>query len=169
MEGKKKYKWFWTMLLVGGLISCTQIESFPPIPEIEFRSFDLRDTLILSNPAKIGDLVFGFVDGDGDIGWEEPDTIPPDDSTAYNLFFTLFEKIEGDFIRVDTPDIAAPINYIIPFIEREGQNKTIKGSIKVRFQYLFINFDTIRYEFYMVDRAFNKSNVETTPEIILSD
>ena len=157
------------ILIVLAVYSCTKIESFPPEPEIEYQSFDLRDTVILSNPAKVGDLVVSFVDGDGDIGWEEPDTIPPDDSTAYNLFFTLFEKLDGDFIEVDTPAIAAPIRYIIPFIEREGQNKTMKGTIKVRFQYLFFNFDTIRYDFYMVDRSFNQSNVESTPEIVLNN
>jgi hypothetical protein len=49
---------------------------------------------------------------------------------------------------------------------RIGQDKTIKGEIKLQVYYFVIpSFDTIRYDFYIVDRAGNKSNVESTSDI----
>jgi len=148
--------------------SCRKIESYPEIPFIEFKSFTLQDTVdLLGNPGKAGELVFSFVDGDGDIGLPQPDPTSTD-TTNYNLFFTLYEKLDGEFIKVDEDDLETPINYRIPFIEMEGQNKTLKGEIQVDFIYLIIKYDTIKYEFYLVDRALNQSNVETTPEIPLT-
>lgn len=148
--------------------SCRKIESISEIPSIEFKSFTLRDTVdLLNNQGKVGELVFSFVDGDGDIGLPQPDSIPTDTS-SFNLFFTLYEKLDGEFLKVDEDDLETPLNYRIPFIEMEGQNKTLKGEIQVDFMYLIIKYDTIKYEFYLVDRALNQSNVETTPEISLT-
>jgi len=119
----------------------------------------------MNNRGKTGELVFDFVDGDGDIGLPQPDSISTD-TTNYNLFFTLYEKLDGEFLKVY---LATPLKYRIPFIEMEGQNKTLKGEIKVELSYYLIHgrleYDTIMYEFYLIDRALHKSNVETTPEI----
>jgi len=162
-------------LIVTGVImafslSCQKVESISEIPHIEFKSFELRDTIdILGNPGKIGELIFKFEDGDGDIGLEQPDSISSD-NTSYNLFFTLYEKIEGQFQKVDEDDLETPLNYRIPYIENIGQNKTLKGEVKVEFYYyLLMLYDTIKYEFYIVDRALNESNVETTTEIAFTD
>ena len=147
--------------------SCRKIKSISEIPKIVFKSFTLRDTIdILGNKGKIGELVFTFEDGDGDIG-----LLPQSDSTTIdtvNLFFTLYEKLDGEFLKVD---LETPINYRIPFIEMVGQNKTLKGEIQVDFFYIkifLIKYDTIKYEFYIIDRALHKSNFETTPEIPLT-
>lgn len=150
--------------------SCRRIESYPVEPSIKFKSFTLRDTIepLLEIPGKIGELVFSFVDGDGDIGLPQSDSTTKD---SVNLFFTLYEKIDGEFLKVDEDDLETPIDYRIPFIEMEGQNKTLKGEIQVDFFYIkifLIKYDTIKYEFYLVDRALNQSNVETTPEIPLT-
>jgi len=162
-------------LIVTGVImafslSCQKVESISEIPYIEFKSFELRDTIdILGNPGKIGELIFKFEDGDGDIGLEQPDSISPN-TTTYNLFFTLYEKIEGQFQKVDEEDLETPLNYRIPYIENIGQNKTLKGEVKVEFYYyLLMLYDTIKYEFYIVDRALHESNVETTKEIAFTD
>jgi len=149
--------------------SCRKIESYPEIPFIEFKSFTLQDTVdLLGNPGKVGELVFSFVDGDGDIGFDSTAT---DTTSIYDLFFTLYEKLDGEFLKVDEDDLETPLNYRIPFIEMEGQNKTLKGEIQVDFFYIkifLIKYDTIKYEFYIIDRALHKSNVETTPEIPLT-
>jgi hypothetical protein len=151
--------------------SCRKIESYPVIPSIEFQSFNIRDTVdLLGNQGKVGELVFSFVDGDGDIGLPQPDSTSTD-TTNYNLFFTLYEKLDGEFLKVDEDDLETPLNYRIPFIEMEGQNKTLKGEIQVDFFYFkifLIKYDTIKYEFYLVDRALHKSNVEETDTIFLA-
>jgi hypothetical protein len=59
--------------------------------------------------------------------------------------------------------------YRIPYMERLGQNKILKGSISVTFLYLsYSPHDTIRYDFYIKDRALNVSNVASTNEIVIS-
>ena len=154
-----------TLLLSG--LSCKKIESLPEIPSISFKSFILIDTIdALGNEGKIGELTFDFEDGDGDIGLTQPDSLSVD-STNFNLFFTLFGKIDGEFIEVSENDLETPLNYRIPYIEKEGQNKTLIGEIQVDFIYLLFEYDTIKYSFFIVDRALHKSNVETTPEIAM--
>jgi len=154
-----------TVLLSG--LSCKKIESLPEIPSISFKNFTLIDTIdALGNEGKIGELTFDFEDGDGDIGLTQPDSLSAD-STNFNLFFTLFSKTNGEFIEVSENDLETPLNYRIPYIEKEGQNKALKGEIQVDFIYLLFEYDTIRYSFFILDRALHKSNVETTPEIAL--
>jgi len=66
-------------------------------------------------------------------------------------------------------DPLKPSPYRIPYMERLGQNKILKGTISVTFLYLFYSpTDTIRYDFYIKDRALNESNVASTSEIVLS-
>lgn len=146
--------------------SCKKIENLPPEPRIEFRSFEIFDTLdILGNFSKGGRLKFYFEDGDGDLGLKEP-TLPQSDST--NLFLTLYKKEAGNFEPADPNDILYPSDYRIPYMVRLGQNKILKGTISVTFIYLFYNpSDTIRYDFYIQDRAMHESNVATTCEIVL--
>ena len=153
------------VLLIG--LSCKKIESLPEIPFISFKSFILKDTTdVLGNEGKIGELTFDFEDGDGDIGLSQPDSLSVD-SSNFNLFFTLFSKTDGEFIEVSEDDLETPLNYRIPYIKKEGQNKALKGEIRIDFIYLLFEYDTFKYSFYIVDRALHKSNVETTPEIVM--
>ena len=152
------------IVLLGGL-SCKKIESLPEIPSISFKSFILIDIIdALGNEGKIGELIFDFEDGDGDIGLKPADSLSVDST---NLFFTLFSKIDGEFIEVSEDDLKTTLNYRIPYIEKESQNKTLIGEIQVDFIYLLFEYDTIKYSFFIVDRALHKSNVETTPEIAM--
>jgi hypothetical protein len=51
-------------------------------------------------------------------------------------------------------------------MERLGQNKILKGTIAVEFSYLFYTEeDTLRYKFYVRDRAGNISNTDSTSVI----
>jgi len=120
---------------------------------------------ILGNTSKGGRLKFHFEDGDGDLGLYPP-TDTQSDST--NLFFTLFRKTGGVMVQAPDNDPLKPPAFRIPYMERLGQNKILKGTISVTFLYLFSNpTDTIRYDFYIQDRALNISNVVSTSEIIL--
>ena len=156
-----------TIIVLLSSLSCQKIESLPEIPSILFKSFILIDTTdALGNEGKVGELIFDFEDGDGDIGLTQPDSLSAD-STNFNLFFTMFSKIDGEFIEVSENDLEAPLNYRIPYIKKEGQNKALKGEIQVDFIYIMFVYDTFKYSFFIVDRAFHKSNVETTPEIAM--
>ena len=149
------------------LNSCKKVEQLPAVPHIDFTSFTIFDTTdILGNNSKGGRLKFHFEDGDGDLGLNAP-TGGQIDST--NLFFTLFRKEGGVMLQAPDNDPLKPSSYRIPYMDRLGQNKILKGTISVTFLYLFYSpADTIRYDFYIKDRALNESNVVSTSEIVLS-
>ena len=149
------------------LDSCKKIERLPAVPHIEFTSFTIFDTTdILGNKSIGGRLRFHFEDGDGDMGLNAPEGIETDST---NLFFTLFRKKGGIISPAPDNDPLKPSAYRIPYMERLGQNKILKGTISVTFLYLFYNpTDTIRYDFYIKDRALNMSNIASTSEIVLS-
>ena len=149
------------------LNACKKVEQLPAIPKIEFTSFTIFDTTdILGNKSKGGQLKFHFEDGDGDLGLNAP---TGDQTDSTNLFFTLFRKVGGVMVAAPDNDPLKPSPYRIPYMERLGQNKILRGTISVTFLYLFYYpTDTIRYDFYIKDRALNESNVVSTSEIVLS-
>jgi hypothetical protein len=161
----------YTSVILFGLIlmaSCRKIEHSPAIPSIEFTSFTVFDTLDpLGNNSKGGRLRFKFEDGDGDLGLNSPTANTPDST---NLFITLFRKEGGTMVQVPGLDPLLPYAaYRIPYMERLGQNKILKGTISVAMIYQsYSPGDTIKYDFYITDRALNISNVVSTNEIVVS-
>jgi hypothetical protein len=156
------------------LTGCPVPQVLPDTPSIQFKSFILDKGFDgLGNEILLGELRFDFEDGDGDIGFEvpseNPDTLDFPDSLLYNLFLTPYEKVDGQFVEVDTSELETPPYYRIPPLDREGQNKTLKGEVMISIQYLLIEYDTLKYSFYIMDRAFHRSNVDTTSEIIFTD
>jgi hypothetical protein len=155
---------FLSLLALG---SCTKIEHLSPIPNIRFNSFTIFDTTdILGNTSKAGKLNFYFEDGDGDMGLKVPSGGEADST---NLFFTLYRKTNGEMVQATEDDPLYPSPYRIPYMVRLGQNKILRGTVSVTFLYLFATpTDTIKYDFYIKDRASHESNVASTSEIIIS-
>ena len=156
------------LIIIITIYGCGEIISYPDTPEVSFKSYGLYISEdILGNKILLGKLEIDFTDGDGDIGLNQPPSeeyVP--DSLKYNLFLSLHKienmqpvKVEGD---------EGDLKYRIPYIERTGQNKTIKGTIYIDIEYKTIDYDSIFYTFYLVDRGFNKSNVDTTRVIIFT-
>lgn len=144
--------------------SCLETEPVSPIPAIKFVSFklaygsgiDQNDTVI------VGKLEFEFIDGDADLGVYEEDS-------SFNLFLTPFEKIDSLYYKIDSGANYQQVNkFRIPHdpkMDRVGQNKTINGVIRFDITYIVTpEIDTLKYEFYISDRALNKSNVESTSD-----
>ncbi|MBL7113849.1 MAG: hypothetical protein ISS19_18065 [Bacteroidales bacterium] len=166
----KRFKNILLVFLILLLPGCPGVEPLPDTPFIEFKDFTLEESVDdLGNEIILGELLFFFQDGDGDVGLHEPDTVFPGDSSQYNLLFTMFKKEDQEYIQLTEDDLGSPLYYRIPFIEREGQNKTLKGEIEVTFEYLTIEYDTIRYTFYIVDREKHKSNSDTTFDISFTE
>jgi hypothetical protein len=156
-----------SLILFAGSSACEEIVKYPDTPIIEYKSFTLFSTVDdLGNDIFLGKMEIDFTDGDGDIGIEQPDSANVPDSIKYNLFLTLYEKVNGDFEKVNTLDSAQ--NFRIPFIERVGQNKTLKGTITLDLEYKTIEYDTICYTFYLLDREFHRSNVDTSEQLIFT-
>ncbi|NOZ48243.1 MAG: hypothetical protein GXO79_15920 [Chlorobi bacterium] len=141
------------ILLIFWLISCHKIETYPDTPQIEYKEFSKNDSSI----------VFSFIDGDGDLGFDQGDSLIGDSVLKHNLFITLYNKVDTNFQKV-LFDI--PLFYIIPNVVPQGQNKTLKGEIKFTFNSIKpFEYDTFKFEFYIVDNALHKSNKEITPPL----
>jgi hypothetical protein len=142
--------------------SCKKITTLSPLPHVDFTNFSVYDTTdILGNKLKAGRLRFHFEDGDGDVGLDAPVNGQLDST---NLFVTRNKIKSGESI----PD-PKTTDFRIPYMERLGRDKILKGTISVTFLYSApLSSDTITYDFYIKDRALNSSNVATTSEIILS-
>jgi hypothetical protein len=161
-----KYPLILMALMLG---SCHKIVQLPETPYIKFTSFAVFDTTdILLNNCKGGRLKFYFEDGNGDLGLNAAETGETDTT---NLFFTLYRKTNGIMTEVPDNDLMKPSGYRIPYMERTGQNKILKGTIAVTFFYEFYepaDSDVIKYKFYIKDRADNYSDTIYTCEIPLS-
>jgi hypothetical protein len=156
------------ILILGG--SCHKIQMLPDEPYIKFSSFAVFDsTDILGNYCKGGRLKFYFEDGDGDLGLDVAEAGVADTT---NLFFTLYKKTDGVMVQVsDSGDLLKPSNYRIPYMERTGRNKILKGTISVTFLYTFYESRDsilIKYNFYIKDREEHYSDTVSTSEIPLS-
>ena len=154
-------------LLVALLFwSCIPEEKYSVIPHIEFVSLEKISNSFGNDDKAM--LTFYFEDGDGDVGLnsEGSDLLPPFDTSSiyyYNFFIDYYEKQNGTFVKVDLP---AEQHARIPRLSNRTP-ESIHGNIEIE---LFINnitsvYDTIRFEFYIVDRALHHSNIITTPEI----
>lgn len=149
------------------LASCRPDADYPDEPIIEFKSFE-----ILGND---GLLIISFTDGDGDIGLKENDTQAPFDTASYyyNNIFMVYEEMEnGNWVQgVDINGDPVVFKYRIPYVTPEGQNKALKGEIKVHVNPYFYNpnsfsSDTVRFRIKIYDRALNESNEVITDEIV---
>jgi hypothetical protein len=154
-------------IIIAGLTGCAKKESFSDIPEIGYLDFiNVYDT---SRYAIKGILSISFQDGNGDIGLDNRrDTLYPYQKNGpyyYNMVITYFEKQKGIFKQVD---LEIPFSARIPPLVPGNINKAIKGTIT---DTLILNpnpvYDTIQFGVFIYDHALNKSNVITTPEIIV--
>src|SRR6056297_1474911 len=145
--------------------SCEKEEQYSDSPEIKFKNFTLAKETENGFENIVGRLKFTFTDGDGDIGYD-PNTEFTEDTTStenYNTFITRFYKRNNQFIRDTT------ISYIIPYMEGGVYREYLKGEIEIKLYFTNIQHDTLTFDFYIYDRKNNKSNTETTPEIIISE
>ncbi|HNS47787.1 MAG TPA: hypothetical protein PKH94_11150 [Bacteroidales bacterium] len=148
MNAKIKFGILFVMFL--GLISCRENADEPPfsvIPEIRFKGLS-HDTI--REFEDILTLSFRYQDGDGDLGYEEPD--------SYAVFIrdARLTKYDGFYLA----PVAPP-----------GAVIAVQGDLKVEFPSLFVfgnrTEERTKFYIYMIDRKGNKSNELTTPEVII--
>ncbi|OFX89932.1 MAG: hypothetical protein A2W99_08790 [Bacteroidetes bacterium GWF2_33_16] len=142
-------------------ISCEKVEEFSVVPKVKYKDFYLTSGIEGMSIAT-GNLVFSFVDGDGDIGnFNNPDE--NNDADSLNMFITGSYKNGSDFIPFYTNSLN------LPYIEEGVYRKTVKGDINIEIDLTIQTPDTLMYSFYLIDRAGHKSNTETTPVLIISE
>lgn len=166
--------------------SCKKEEQFSKLPEVAFKDF-----LIYRNAAGIDttvDFVFTFKDGDGDIGYEDNEFDPSCGADNNNLYIAYEERRGNDFypkkLWTQVTEITAGCDTLVYFdsvqiqfnqrmqyVEPPGNKKSIEGEVKYRMDYnsaVILLSRQGRFQFYIRDRAKNKSNVVITPELVLS-
>lgn len=147
------------------LCSCGPRKHYPIEPVLEFESI-----VKIDNGTGIDDeavLTVSYTDGDGDLGWDEYENTDISSPTYYNYFITYFEKQNGVWI---TPEgLENNFHVRLPRFLQGNASEAIDGKIAhtVNINNYDSQYDTIRFECYVVDRAGHSSNVVVTPEIIV--
>ncbi len=158
----KRLFFLFAFTLTTFFYGCNRIK-FSEVPLIKFQNLEKIDNGFGYDDQ--GVLNFYFEDGDGDIGIEGNilDSLATEDD--FNFFIEYYEKQNGKFVRVE-PSVTMnaripPLSYTIP--------ESISGTISVQ---IYINnyaslYDTVKFDFYIIDQAKNKSNIATTGEVII--
>jgi hypothetical protein len=143
---------------------CKKEDPEPSPPVITFVDANISS----SNSSAI--VRFDFLDMDGDLGLYQDENTGEQE---HNVFVDYYEKINGVW-TLKSPIITYNItlneydtlglNLRFPFLENEAQ-RTLQGDVMVDLLFNF-NADTFRYDIYIKDRAFQKSNVITTSDLI---
>jgi hypothetical protein len=140
---------------------------YPLEPQIEFLNTDVSIGQNVLGQSQVNiKLSFYLIDGDGDMGLTQYDSIPPYDAN----FFPSLYGIENGEMKEDTNLIAD--KYRIPWVGDLGQDKILKAVIYIDFNYPFneqypFPYDSVVYSFYLVDRALNKSNIAWSDTIVV--
>ena len=149
------------IVLLTLFFACKKRESFSDIPYLEFRHYELKDSVdALGNITKLCELHIYFTDGDGDIGLFEQDSIPPFD---YNLFVNYYEMNNGN---LQIQNLTPPYHIRMPNLTPTGQNKSLKVDVKYDVNVTYRNSDTIKFELKLFDRALNESDWVSSSLII---
>ena len=151
--------------------ACIKTDPISPVPEITYTSIELSVVYdpLLEQDILTAILKFEFKDGDADFGVYEDiasDSTQPD-SVRYNLFLIDYYKLDGVYYLIEHDTNNPPPYYTIFYnqkFDRVGQNKIVKGNITLSITDI-PDYDTIKYDFYIRDRAAHNSNIESTPDI----
>lgn len=145
--------------------SCRKFEEYPPEPQIEYQNFKL---LVNPTTGKVekGRLSISYRDGDGDIGLDQTDTLPPYNISGdfyYNFVLRFYEKQHGQFV-----EIPGFFSGRIPPLIPKNQKKSIKGIIEYDLDVVneTSSYDTIQFRVKLIDRALHISNEVISPEFV---
>lgn len=161
--------------------SCRQFEDFPDEPVIKYDNF-LIETEAETGITTRGVLAITYTDGNGDLGLAEWDTLPPHNYGSlyyYNMIITYYEMHFGEWEQTDLvywnnedqQFDTLTFNARIPVLTPLTGNQAIKGFIQdTLFLYNPLSekeYDTIKFDVFIIDRDLNESNTVETPTIIV--
>ncbi len=150
------------------MISCNEIDPvYPDEPVVDYQSFGLFISIdALGNTTLMGQLTFDFTDGDGNLGLAplvDTSDLNVPDTVKYNFFLHLYDLQGYDFVEIPEED-GGVLKYRIPYLDKQP----LSGTMDLQISYPVIKYDTIYYTFYIYDRDYNRSNIDTTDIIVLS-
>lgn len=166
---------FVMLFLAGTLISCNPSkDTISSVPKLTFAGiYKFNSGYGYDSFVEI-DL--GYEDGDGDLGLDDADTMPPfgyKQKEFYNLKVYYQQKIGANWVNPMNPLLGPKDTLVlherIRNITPTGRSKAVHGNLVLNiparpFQY---RGDTVRYTIQFTDRALHKSNIIVTPSILL--
>ena len=148
------------------LWSCKPIQKYSDIPYIEFVSLQFGEVTTELGTDKMALLSFSFIDGDGDIGVRTRfDSISKIHYTWYKkLSEGVYEPYRFPLTGTVTDSTAIPYKSVMN--KDEANNKTLRGTIQILLSTPNKpkDVDIMRIEYFIFDRARNKSNINHTPD-----
>lgn len=140
--------------------ACEPEEEYSEIPVVKYKDFNFEIENIDGFINQVGFLSFDFIDGNGDIGfYENADTSIHVEIN--DIFIYKFTKRNGNYSNADTTKL------IMPYFEEGIYRKYLKGEMKVQIYFMDQVNDTIKFDFEIIDRSYNRSNLQSTPELIV--
>lgn len=124
-----------------------------------------------------------FQDGDGDLGLQTRDSLPPfnlinpdgsQNQYYHNYFAKLQRKENGEFTDLSFADETFSLNGRFPLLNTLGKKTALEGELRFTFDMFYNSLlspveseDTIRLEITIVDRSLNESNSVLTDPIVV--
>ena len=159
------------------IVSCQKSVEYPVEPKITYEGF----TYIINADSTFsgeGVISFSYTDGDGDLGLDDSDTLPPfgfNDAHYYNMVVDYLKCVNGEFVK--TPLLSwnaqtqsydtLTFNARFKRLRDSEDPKAISGTIdyKLMVKNPFSPDDTVKFEIRIFDRALHESNVIQTEAI----
>lgn len=164
-----KFKSVHILILFFGLLitSCQKPVVLEEEPKIDFKQVVVQNTVdSFGNSIYLFNIYFKILDGDGDFGLKDGDTLiyPNGDTVKYNFFGSLYMLDDTGGVVLFPLDL--PLNGAIPWVEPIGINQYYKATVIWDFSIYKAFFNhPVKLKFYVEDREFHKSNEQETPWI----
>ena len=165
------------LLLVAAMFSCQKPVEYPVEPKIAYEGFTY---LVYEDSTFSGEGIvsFSYTDGDGDLGLDDSDTLPPfgfHDAHYYNMVVDYMKCVNGEFVKTpllswnpqtqsyDTVTFNARFRRLLD----SDKPKAISGRMeyKLTVKNPLSPDDTIKFEIRILDRALHESNTIQTEAI----
>lgn len=171
------------LLLALAVCSCQKPVEYPIEPKITYEGFTY---LINADSTFSGEgiIAFSYTDGDGDLGLDDGDTLPPfgfHDTHYYNMVIDYLKCVNGEFVKMPllSPHVpTSPADTLVLYdtvtfnarfkrLRDSEEPKAISGTMeyKLTVQNPFSPNDTVKFEIRILDRALHESNVIQTEPI----
>lgn len=159
-------------LILGWICSCEKLESYPNEPSVEFLQVYIADTVTeMGNDMKYQKITIRVTDGDGNLGLDRSETTgvySPESEYYNNLFITISEK-QADGSYQELKSLSEGLGYRIPYKAPVGQNVFLRAEVSITLEtpLAFMDYDTIRYSFKVVDKDLNESEIAHSCDIAI--
>ena len=176
-KAMKKHYLIALLFLTMAMLSCQKPVEYPIEPHIKYEGF----TYLMNADSTFsgeGVISFSYTDGDGDLGLNDSDTLPPfgfHDAHYYNMMIDYLKCVNGEFVK--TPLLSWNVqtqsydtitfNARFKRLRDTEESKAISGTMDYTLpvQNPFSPNDTIKFEIRILDRTLHESNVIQTDPI----